>query len=120
MPTHYDMHFDSAAELHRIDDVRARFEPAQWSSPAPDAQAELADHREHSVAGQTSVRAIGPVAHGGERDSTDSESGRSMALSTGSGHSFVCLRSAVEPPAAKQRAVSPPANRHRLTVFDAR
>ena len=26
----------------------------------------LVDHREHSVAGQTSFRAIGPVAHGGE------------------------------------------------------
>ena len=33
------------------------------SSPAAlGAHAELVDHREHSVAGQTSFRAIGPVA----------------------------------------------------------
>ncbi|HEX6002574.1 MAG TPA: hypothetical protein VFZ14_01115 [Burkholderiales bacterium] len=66
MAAHYVMHFDSVAELHRIDDLRARFEPAQSSPPVPGAQAELVDHREHSVAGQTSFRAIGPMAHGGE------------------------------------------------------
>jgi hypothetical protein len=46
--------------------LREPFEPAQSSPAALDAQAELVDHREHSVAGQTSFRAIGPVAHGGE------------------------------------------------------
>jgi len=36
------------------------FEPAQSSPGALGAQAELVDHRKHSVAGQTSFRAIGP------------------------------------------------------------
>src|SRR5437762_194764 len=64
--THYFLHFDSVVELHPIDDLREPFEPAQSSPAALGAQAELVDHREHSVAGQTSFRAIGPVAHGGE------------------------------------------------------
>jgi hypothetical protein len=64
--THYVLHFDSVVELHPIDDLREPFEPAQSSPAALGAQTELVDHREHSVAGQTSFRAIGPVAHGGE------------------------------------------------------
>src|SRR5258705_4220999 len=50
--THYVLHFDSVVELHPIDDLREPFEPAQSSPAALGAQAELVDHREHSVAGQ--------------------------------------------------------------------
>ena len=53
--THYVLHFDSVVELHPIDDLREPFEPAQSSPAALGAQAELVDHREHSVAGQTSL-----------------------------------------------------------------
>ena len=60
-------------ELHPIDDLREPFEPAQSSPAALGAQAELVDHRKHSVAGQTSLRAIGPVAHRGELDSATFE-----------------------------------------------
>jgi hypothetical protein len=56
------LHFDSVVELHPIDDLREPFEPAQSSPAALGAQTDLVDHREHSVAGQTSFRAIGPVA----------------------------------------------------------
>src|SRR4030095_16193412 len=47
--THYVLHFDSVVELHPIDDLREPFEPAQSSPAALGAQAELVDHREHSV-----------------------------------------------------------------------
>jgi len=55
--THYVLHFDSVVELHPIDDHREPFEPAQSSPAALGAQAELVDHREHSVAGRTFFRA---------------------------------------------------------------
>jgi hypothetical protein len=54
MATHYVLHFDSVVELHPIDDLREPFQRAQSSRAALGAQAELVDHREHSVAGQTS------------------------------------------------------------------
>jgi hypothetical protein len=54
MATHYVLHFDSVVELHPIDDLREPFQRAQSSRAALDAQAELVDHREYSVAGQTS------------------------------------------------------------------
>jgi hypothetical protein len=55
-------------ELHPVGDLRERFERAQSSAPALGAQAELVDHREYSVAGKTSYRAIGAVAHGSKLD----------------------------------------------------
>ena len=63
--TNYVMHFDSAAELHRIDDLRARFKPAQLSPPAPDAQAALVDHASipsrvrHPFVGSIEWRTVG-------------------------------------------------------------
>jgi len=72
--------FDSSprsAEIRSLDDFRGPFEAAQSSPTALGGVAELVDHGEHRVAGQTSIGAVGPMPHPGEARLDDLESRRS-------------------------------------------
>ena len=60
------MNFDPVTELHSVDHFGEALKSPQPAPAALRAHAELEDHREHSVAGQTPLGAISPVAHGGE------------------------------------------------------
>jgi hypothetical protein len=66
MAKHYVLHLNSLVELHAIDDLREPFKPRCRRQLRSAHRPRACRSSQAYLARQTSFRALGPVAHGGE------------------------------------------------------